>query len=134
MSVHSHTLSHSRASLLARAFASPCLGCEPKAKVATLLGLGSLECFEALLVHQHVAFPIFRGHRVDFFGGHCCSCLFGELGLSCPCHNFHGFVGFLPILVGGDKCEQFRATPFLGAFEINTKFFSFRGCTMCTLF
>jgi hypothetical protein len=29
------TLSHSRASLLAHAFASPCLGCEPKARVVT---------------------------------------------------------------------------------------------------
>jgi hypothetical protein len=42
--VHSFTLSHtpgsmkcdSRASLLARTFASPYLGCEPKAKVATI--------------------------------------------------------------------------------------------------
>jgi hypothetical protein len=32
-----------------------------------LLGLGSLECFEALLVHQHVVFPNSSGgHKVDF--------------------------------------------------------------------
>jgi hypothetical protein len=35
VSVHSHTLPHSWASLLAHALASPCLGHEPKARVAT---------------------------------------------------------------------------------------------------
>jgi hypothetical protein len=34
--VYSHTLPHSRASLLAHTFANPCLGREPKARVATV--------------------------------------------------------------------------------------------------
>ncbi len=42
MSVHSHTLPHSRASLLARVLASPCLGREPKARVATFLVNGCI--------------------------------------------------------------------------------------------
>jgi hypothetical protein len=70
-----------------------------------LVGLGSLECFEAFLIHRQVAFPIFSGCRVDFFGGHCFNYLFGELGLSCPSHSFYVFFGFLPILVGGDRCK-----------------------------
>jgi hypothetical protein len=36
MCVHFHTLPHSWASLLVHALASPCLGHEPKVKVATL--------------------------------------------------------------------------------------------------
>jgi hypothetical protein len=32
-----HTFLHSRASLLAHNLASPCIGCEPKAKVATYI-------------------------------------------------------------------------------------------------
>jgi hypothetical protein len=36
VSVHSHTLPHSWASPLARTLANPCLGCKPKARVATL--------------------------------------------------------------------------------------------------
>jgi hypothetical protein len=55
----------------------------------------------------------------------------GELGLSCPCHNFHVFVGFLPILVGGDRCKQFKAIRLLGAFEINVRAFSLRGYITC---
>jgi hypothetical protein len=35
VSVHSHTLPHSRTSLLAHILASPCLSREPKARVAT---------------------------------------------------------------------------------------------------
>jgi hypothetical protein len=38
VNVYSHTLPHSRASLLARYLANLCLGCEPKARVATFVG------------------------------------------------------------------------------------------------
>jgi hypothetical protein len=43
VSVHSHTLPHSQASLLARALASPCLGRKPKARVATPIGLNDIQ-------------------------------------------------------------------------------------------
>jgi hypothetical protein len=35
VSVHSHTLAHSRTSLLTHTLASPCFGREPKARVTT---------------------------------------------------------------------------------------------------
>ncbi len=54
------------------------------------------------------------------------------MGFNNFCHNFQVFVGFLPILVGGNRCEQFNATPFLGAFEINAKAFS-PGVVTCVL-
>lgn len=50
-----------------------------------LLGLGSLECPKTLLVHQQVALLISNGgHKVDFFEGHCSSCLFGNWALVAP--------------------------------------------------
>jgi len=53
--------------------------------------LGSLECFGVFFVYQQVIFTnhYFQwGHMVDFFGGHCSSCLFGELGLNNHYDNF----------------------------------------------
>ncbi len=88
-----------------------------------LVGLGSLESLEAFLIHWQVAFPNFSGCRVDFFQGHCFNYLFGEFSFSYPFHNFHVFLGFLPILVGGDRCKRFKAIPFLGSFEINVRVF-----------
>jgi len=71
-----------------------------------LVGLGSLECLKAFLIHQQVVSPISSGGcKVDFFEGHCFNYLFGVLGLICPFHIFHVFLGFLPILVGYDRCK-----------------------------
>jgi hypothetical protein len=52
VSVHSHTLPHSQASLLARTLVSPCLGCEPKARVATplLVTFGYWRLFHLMLL------------------------------------------------------------------------------------
>jgi len=66
--VHSLTFSYtpesmkcdSWASLLARPFASPCLGCEPKAKVATIYF--SPQSSNNLTIHHfHLAIPSYIG-------------------------------------------------------------------------
>jgi hypothetical protein len=46
---------------------------------------------------------------------------------------FQVFVGFLPVFVKGDWCEQLRAILFPSAFEINVKASPPGGYSMCWL-
>jgi hypothetical protein len=45
------------------------------------------------------------GCRVNFFKGHYFNYLSEEINFNCPFHSSQVFVGFLLILVGGNRCE-----------------------------
>jgi hypothetical protein len=69
VSGHSHTLSHSRASLLACTITSPCLGRMPKAKVATLKMHGIVEKSSNQKEHEKEIILVIHYHEIEMVHG-----------------------------------------------------------------
>jgi len=66
---------------------------------------GFIEMFWCIYCLSTCDSPCFErgGHKVDFFGGHCSNCLFGELGFNDHYHNFKILVEFSFVEIEVDR-------------------------------
>ncbi len=66
--------------------------------------------------------------------GYCANNLFWELGSCRPYHCLEILVRFSSVLVGGDKCKQFKFTCIPSPLEVNVVTFSYSGNAMHIFF
>jgi hypothetical protein len=79
-------------------------------------------------------FPFFWGGWLHLLWIYCANDLFWELGSCCLYHCLEIIGRFSSVLIGGDKCEQFRFTRIPSSLEVNVGTSSFSGSIMHTFF